>query len=158
MSGVVHLWPKDGQEEQRPLAQMWNGAIQDLLPGITREYGAYADPVGFFRNFNDGDYRIWWTLGALKSNSLHFIVKDGKATLEATTRTRRPFLRRPRRILELTASCDNLKVYSGRHAQIVVSLDSQTSVLVAMSSCKVLPTNMETSPHNKRDLNRTGVL
>jgi hypothetical protein len=83
MSGVVHIWPRGGKEDQRPLTQMWNGAVQDLPPGAEREYGLYADPVGFFRNLNDGDYRIWWTLGALKSNSLRFILKDGKATLEA---------------------------------------------------------------------------
>ena len=83
MSGAVHMWPKGGKEDQRPLAQMWDGMIHDLRPGSTDEYGLYADPIGFFRNLNDGDYRIWWTLGALKSNSLRFIVKDGKATLEA---------------------------------------------------------------------------
>jgi hypothetical protein len=83
MSGVVHIWPKGGEENHRPLAQGWEGMIHDLRPGSTDEYGLYADPIGFFRNLNDGDYRIWWTLGALKSNSLRFIVKDGKATLEA---------------------------------------------------------------------------
>ena len=80
--GITHVMPKGGNEEQSPLAIMWMGMVQDLLPGKTLECGIHADPVGLFRNLKDGDYQIWWTLGVHKSNSLHFIIKNGKALLE----------------------------------------------------------------------------
>ena len=80
--GTIHLLPKGGQEQHRPIDEEWMlgyGLVPiDLQPGVTTDCSAIGDVVTFFPSAKDGDYQVWWTLGDMKSNVSHFIVTNGK--------------------------------------------------------------------------------
>ncbi len=77
-TGVIHILPKDGQEEQAAFQKVWRTTVRDLQPGTTFESPVYGDLVSFFPWAKDGVYQVWWTLGVFKSNVLRFTVTNGK--------------------------------------------------------------------------------
>jgi hypothetical protein len=80
--GTIHLLPKGGQEQHRPIGEEWilrYGLVpDDLQPGATTDCSAVGDVVTFFPSAKDGDYQVWWTLGDMKSNVSHYTVTNGK--------------------------------------------------------------------------------
>jgi hypothetical protein len=83
--GTVHILPNDGKEQHHPIGEEWilgYGLVpNDLQPGETSECSAVGDVLTFFPSAKDGNYQVWWTLGDLKSNVLHFTVTNGKVQL-----------------------------------------------------------------------------
>jgi hypothetical protein len=78
---IVHVLAKDRKEQQADVEKIWNTMIYDLKPGATFESPIVGDLLTFFPSAKDGDYQVWWTLGDLKSNVLHFTVAGGKVQL-----------------------------------------------------------------------------
>jgi hypothetical protein len=76
--GVIHILPKDGQEQHDNFQKMWRTRIYELKPGATFESPDYADLLTFFPSAKDGVYDVWWTFGDMKSNVLHFSVTKRK--------------------------------------------------------------------------------
>jgi len=76
--GIIHILPKDGQEQHDKFQNGWRTMILDLQPGATFESPVYADLLTFFPSAKDGVYDVWWTFGDMKSNVLHFTVIKGK--------------------------------------------------------------------------------
>ena len=83
---VVHLLPKDGREQKYEFKsdgfQGYGLVPNDLQPGETYEHGYVGSIRTFFPSIGEGDYRVWWTLGDSKSNVLHFIVTNGKLSIQ----------------------------------------------------------------------------
>ena len=77
-SGVIHLLPKDGKEQQTNFQRTWASRIYDLKPGAAFESPVVGDILTFFPSINNGDYQVWWTLGDLKSHVLRFTVTNGR--------------------------------------------------------------------------------
>jgi hypothetical protein len=84
--GTVHIQPKDGPEKQVMFQHIWRTHIADVPPGETVESPSYGDLLTYFPAAKDGDYEVWWTLDALKSNVLKFNVTGGKIKLVETNR------------------------------------------------------------------------
>jgi hypothetical protein len=85
--GIIHALPKDGQDRQYILKDHeWlfgRGFVpNDLQPGETAECALVGNLLTFFPSTKDGVYQVWWTLGDLKSDVLHFIVTKGKLSDE----------------------------------------------------------------------------
>ena len=76
--GIVHVLPKHGKEQRREFSQFWVSFVHDIQPGATFEHPVVGNLLTFFPSTKDGVYRVWWTLGDLKSNVLHFTVTKGK--------------------------------------------------------------------------------
>ena len=76
--GVIHILPKDGQEQHDNFEKMWRTMVYDLQPGATFESPVVGDILTFFPSAKDGVYDVWWTFGDMKSNVLHFTVTKGK--------------------------------------------------------------------------------
>ena len=76
--GIIHILPKNGQEQHDNFQKKWRTMIRDLQPGATFESPVYADLLTFFPSAKDGVYEVWWTFGDMKSNVLHFTVTKGK--------------------------------------------------------------------------------
>jgi hypothetical protein len=85
--GVIHILPKDGNEQQYDLKKdsesLGYGLVpNDLQPGKTSECKLVGDLVTFFPSAKDGDYQVWWTLGGSKSGVLLFTVTKGKVSVK----------------------------------------------------------------------------
>jgi hypothetical protein len=85
-NGFIHVLSKDGKTGSADCMRFrWEesyGIIPpDLKPGDIFENKIIVNLLDFFPFMRDGDYRVWWTIGGLKSNVLHFTVTDGKLQL-----------------------------------------------------------------------------
>jgi hypothetical protein len=85
--GIIHALPEDGKERQYHLNyDKWlfsYGLVpDDLQPGETSECALVGNLLTFFPATQDGVYEVWWTLGDLKSNVLHFTVTKGRLSDE----------------------------------------------------------------------------
>jgi hypothetical protein len=82
--GTVHVLPTGGLEQQRIIAEAWflqYGIVpNDLSSGDTwKDRVASSDLMLFLAK--NGDYQVWWSIGDLKSNVLHFTVTNGTVQL-----------------------------------------------------------------------------
>jgi hypothetical protein len=76
--GILHVSPKDGNEQRTSFQKMWRTMSFDLQPGATFESPVVGNLLSFFPSLEDGFYKVWWTLGDSKSNDLSFSVAKGK--------------------------------------------------------------------------------
>jgi hypothetical protein len=85
-NGSIHALSKDGKEgyadcHRFEFIESYGLVPPDLKPGDTFENKVIVNLLDVFPFMKDGDYQVWWMLGGLKSNLLHFTVNDGKLQL-----------------------------------------------------------------------------
>jgi hypothetical protein len=85
-SGYIHVKSEDGKQEDASFKRFdWiesYGLVPpDLKPGDTFENAVIVNLLTFFPFIKDGDYQVFWSLGRVKSDDLHFRVTDGKVQL-----------------------------------------------------------------------------
>ena len=88
-SGRIFVSSKDAKVESADCKRFeWQESYglvpNDLQPGDTFENKIIVDLLDFFPLIKDGDYEVFWSVGRLKSNSLHFKVIDGKLEIIKT--------------------------------------------------------------------------
>jgi hypothetical protein len=85
-SGRIFVSSQDGKVESADCKRFeWQESYglvpDDLQPGDTFENKIVVNLLTIFPLIKDGEYHVFWTVGNLKSNSLHFKVIDGKIQL-----------------------------------------------------------------------------
>jgi hypothetical protein len=79
--GQIHMKSGTGISRQMDLTKMWRTMVYDLPPRETFESPNYANLVDYFGPLQDGNYKVWWTSGDRKSNSLQFRIIGKKIEL-----------------------------------------------------------------------------
>jgi hypothetical protein len=85
-SGRILVSSQDGKVESAYCKRFkWNESYgltpNDLQSGDTFENKIIVNLLTIFPLIKDGDYHVFWTVGNLKSNALHFKVIDGTIQL-----------------------------------------------------------------------------